>query len=226
MFDALSKLFTILTNFAFTICKTLASRLALTQTYTVSKIKLGKNMNTHSSKDLEEKAWYRIAKVLYGIGWLFVILSALLTIYVLQPNTYTDTNKSYFTCPDGIKYNTKDMMLNYLSGDEKSLSSEDDQRARTTCANHQAYSEDLKRRQERARQQGVSEDEIAQLSYEYIIKTDPSNVYKLTLIESTNGSWGNAITWAIAVAVVGYGVLELIKKTAMYILTGKKFKVE
>lgn len=182
-------------------------------------------MNTKNPKNLEEKAWYRIAKVLYGIGWLFVILIAFFTIYVLQPNTYMNMDKSYFTCPDGIKYNTKGMTRNYLQ--EKILSSEDDQRARATCAKHQVYSEDTKAKMQRAREEGWTEDEISRAIQEGIVKNpsmiytnDP--IYKLTLIESTNGSWGNAFTWAIAVVVVGYGALELIKKVTLYILLGNK----
>lgn len=179
-------------------------------------------MKIQNPKDLEEKVWYRIAKVLYGIGWLFVILSVPLTIYVLQPNTYIDMDKSYFTCPDGSAFETKGMTRDYQK--EGILSHGDDQRARATCANRQAYSEDVKNRQDRARQEGYDENTITQLTNEYITKADPSNVYTLTLVKSTNGSWDNAFMWVIGVGIVGYGALELIKKTVMYITTGKKFQ--
>ena len=174
-------------------------------------------------EDLEEKAWYRIAKVLYGIGWFFVIFIALSTIYALQPNTYTDTDKSYITCLDGTRYNLDGIEYNSI---QESLTPEGDKKAKAACIKLQAYPEEIKAANDQARQAGYSENQIAQLSYEYTMKANPSNVYKLILIESTNGSWGNAFIWAIGVGMVGYVALELIKKTVMYILTGKKFRVE
>ncbi len=177
-------------------------------------------MENQNKEDLEEKVWYRVVKVLYGIGWLFVILFALLTIYVLQPNTYTDMDKSYITCLDGTKYNLNGVDYNSI---QKRLTSEGDRKAKTACIGRQAYPEETKMRIERAGQLGWSEDEIAKFANQDMMEANPSSVYQVSFVQSTNGSWRNAFTWAIAVAVVGYVALELIKKTVMYILTGKKF---
>lgn len=177
-------------------------------------------MNTYSSEELEGKAWYRIAKVFYGIGWFFVIFITLSTVYVLQPNTYIDTDKSYFTCLDGTRYNLNGIDYNSI---QERLTSEGDKKAKMACIERQTYPEETKMRIAKAREAGYSEDQIARLTYEYIIKANPSDMYRVSFIQSTNGSWGNAFIWAIIVGMVGYGALELIRKITLYISTGKKF---
>ncbi len=175
-------------------------------------------MNTKNSERLEEKVWYRIAKVFYGIGCILVISLGLLTIFLLQPNTYIDTDKSYITCLDGAKYN-----LNQIGYDsiQMTLTSEGDKQARIVCMKRQAYPELTKRRAEKAKAAGWTDDEINRAIYLDAMKANPSDLYKVSFVESTSGSWNNAILWGIAILIGGFIILEVLQKTVLYILTGK-----
>lgn len=137
----------------------------------------------------------------YGAGWLVVFLIAILALYEFSPKQYLDTDRSYFTCfSTGKSYLTKGLTeYTYYTLEDTKLTVEQNKQANQACAKTLDLNVPLNKMND----------------------NDPP-LYSLHFVPMTQGDWGEAIVWALGILAVGYVILEAIRQTALYILTGKE----
>lgn len=185
-------------------------------------------MSTKNPEDLEEKAWYRIAKVLYGLGWLLVILLAGITFIITKPNPGVDLSKSTVTCDNGKSFSLSTMQ-GYYSSQDKFLDEEDNLRIVIACEIKQFSDETLMQMRQQTSSDYEYKTELQKRGLELTKRMAALGApeYKLNFVEKNlNSEWVNSLLWVLAIFAGSAVLLDLIKKITLYILTGKKFKVE
>lgn len=157
-------------------------------------------------KKLEKRAWYRILKVLYGVGWMLVLVITLTTFLVVKPTGYVNTYNSSVKCSNGISYRLSNLEGVYKVGDKLSLKDEIFVKRICTRATYQI---------EEAKAAGYTDQEINK----YLDQKQVS--YALNLVE--NGSWRGTTFWTLVAFFIAAFLLDLFKKIVLYIVLGKKF---
>lgn len=181
----------------------------------------------------EGKAWYRLLKVLYGTGWVMLILITLFAFYVLKPSGRAVMVKSGFTCPNGKSYVWNNYSgYYYYTKNDMYLNENDNVSALKTCG---LYTPEylaepgLSERKSSLIAAGVSEAEVNQtLTLGLPVKAreiQQKPPYKLNWVtDLTDGrAWVKSIGWSIAVFFVTYFILETIKNIVLYVAFGKRF---
>ena len=85
-----------------------------------------------ASLGIQNTAWWRLLKVLYGIGWIIIILITVFTFIVIMPKGNIEEAKSSFTCPDGNSF-TWNHLDGYYNKNDKIYSPEDHLKAMVSC---------------------------------------------------------------------------------------------
>jgi hypothetical protein len=159
----------------------------------------------HSIKELNEKIWYRLTKVIYILCFAIILL-AIVWINFNQIGTYqTDT---LITCTYGNKksflaYKNKELYLSYdYSTIPKTLS----QNSVNEIIKYCELSE-----KELASTYGITSD-----GNSYQVR--PFTTQEVKVNEFT---YLSAILWSILYIIIAISIFELIKKTFYYIVLGK-----
>jgi len=162
-------------------------------------------------------------KVLYGIGWVLVIVIVLITFYLTKPTGQIIADKSGFSCPDGQSYTWKNL-AGYYSQKDKVLNETDHAGALAACGLNKPDDETIQR-MEKARIAGVSEAQIQKEASEYQIKKSRLNPpYKLSWVtDKSLSKWLMAIFWAFVALLVANFALDTIRNIVLYIAFGKLF---
>ncbi len=84
------------------------------------------------SLNIQNTAWWRLLKVLYGIGWIITIIITAFTFIAIIPKGNVEESKSSFTCPDGNSF-TWDYLDGYYNKNDKIYNPEDHLKAMVSC---------------------------------------------------------------------------------------------
>lgn len=175
---------------------------------------------------LERKIWWRFLKVLYGLGWVIIILITIFVFLITKPSGSIQKLKSGFTCPDGESYVWSSYGGGYYTKDDKFLESEDHISALKKCGLYEIDSANKFR--ETALERGFTENEIAaeisrkQLEEAESNRTNPP--YTLNWVTDENGNkWFYAFLWTIVGFIVVNLLLDTLRNIILYIILGRPF---
>lgn len=184
-------------------------------------------------KSLENKAWYRVLKVLYGLGWIIVLIITGFAFLILKPSSFVDLSKSTFYCPEKVtSYSLENAKGLYNKGD-KYLTMEDHLMATKTCGLQLA-----KFKTDAAKKAGYSDEEInihlANLfdmnstdfknAFQSIEAGRKNPLYQISFVyNDTTMNWLKSLGGVGVVFVVAIFILNLIRDIVLYITIGKKF---
>ncbi len=183
-----------------------------------------KNKNMEDEpKNLEKKAWYRILKILYGMGWITVFIVTGLAFFILKPTGYIDLYKSTVTCPDGNKYQLNSLKGFYKVG--QNFNTEDQLIVQKICKVEPTVTI---RNSQTGEMKQVPQSQLAQYGLQAPQGQAPQPQPQQTGISKNleeQGSWGQALLWTTVVLYASIFLLNLIKGVVLYITTGKKFSL-
>lgn len=159
-------------------------------------------------ENLEEKIWYRFLKIVYGFFILVVFLIAAVVFGISKP--YEDVENRVIVCDNGITYKSED-----YSVDSSYLSSTDKRKIYVLCGGKISVKQTLTGKI-------IEITDLEQLSdYEYSLSAnfDKKN-YNIKKTYKTYNSWPEAIQNALTTFFIGIVMIEVIKKTFLYIIIG------
>lgn len=183
------------------------------------------------NKQFEQKAWYRLLKVLYGASWFVVIALTIFTFFLTKPSGALEMGKSGFTCPNGKSYTWRSY-TGFYTKNSKVLNETDNVSVLKTCGLYngeylvgKGYSE----RVAKADDMGFSETDITK-TITFILNDEASKLrnnppYKITWVtDETNAKkWLWSGIWSIIAFFVAYFILDTLKNIVLYVLLGKRF---
>lgn len=179
------------------------------------------------------KPLYRLLKVLYGAGWVLVVVIMILTFYLTKPTGSVIVSKSGFTCPDGKSYIWKTLNGFYVKTDTF-LNIEDHISALKTCG----LLKEVTFNKDKAREQGWTDQQIENYLSSSQSQTDQHQQevskagesglnppYKLNWITDSKNykKWGMAFIWAFVALLVANFLLDTIRNVVLYVAFGEPF---
>jgi hypothetical protein len=178
-----------------------------------------------SEKHYKNTAVYRAMKVLYGIGWVFVVLIMIATFYLTKPQGYVNMKESGFTCPDGKNY-VWTSSTGYYTKEDKVLETNDHLSALSTCKLYDSLIGKFDT--DAAIKAGYSQKEIDNyLSEQKTKKAEESRLkppYKLFWVtDETGNKWFWAAIWTFIALIVANFLLDTIRNIVLYITYGEGF---
>jgi hypothetical protein len=180
---------------------------------------------------LEKNAWFRLLKVLYGAGWIVVVLITAFTFFITKPSGVVEMGKSGFTCPDGKSYTWKSYS-GYYTKNSKLLEKTDHMSALNSCGLYNGeylVDKGFTERVEKAKSFGYDETDISKsITYGLAEKAESirqSPPYKLNWVtdETNFHKWIWSGIWTIVLFFVSYFILDTFKNIALYVFYGKRF---
>jgi len=145
---------------------------------------------------LENKAWYRFLKVLYGIGWFFILLIISVTFLALKPTNEIDMTKSSFICPNGKSYTwTENNYWDNFTSSDKYLNENYHVSALKTCG-------------------------LSTLSAQQT-RLNPPYTIKWVTNEEVYSNWTNALFWTFIAFCICNLLLDTVRNITLYVITGR-----
>lgn len=182
------------------------------------------------SNKYTNRAAYRLVNVLYGVGWLAILLLVLFVFFATKPYTYVDDTKSYVTC---LTNNKKYGFANFQQPTGQYLSSLEDKGnylcsmvIKASLKYQEANSSNLFQRQawsEHEQKWFPDTPQNNQILVQNVKNQYPQGFFKITEVQSTNSSWQNVLLWCAGTFAVLAIILDLMRFTILYIAAGKKF---
>lgn len=158
--------------------------------------------------------FFRAGTVIYCVSFLVIFLIALVAGYMYRPVRVIDT--ALVTCSGAGTFKTEDAGV-YFFSDSEYVGSYDDESLRVFCSDL-AGSDKWLRPTGFGGSRWVLKTEMTQPEKDMIQKN-----YTLHFTHKIEGSWINALIALGLTFGVGIFILELIKRTLLYIFTGKNF---
>lgn len=186
---------------------------------------------TYMSKEASN-FWTRLINVLYGIGWIGVLIAVGLTYVITKPYTYVDNTKSKVSCyGEGGTYSfekIQDYIYDVPNWYDLNLDTIED-KAHYTCIkvaeNNLQYSNDKKTVWSEVDQNWYpNTQENRSLLTGEPNKQPKEFIYQINEVETTNGKWENVVMWMLGVLIALSIALDLIRSTLLYLTTGRKIK--
>lgn len=172
-----------------------------------------------NAENLSNKAWYRLVKVLYGLGLALLALLVLATFISTRPSGRVLMEKSGFTCADGESY-LWTHQSNYYSGAEVTLNDEDHLLALKTC-NDKSGNRLAVTRKSDGQTGTVEESDFDSKLYELRETKSNHPSYQISWVTDDNfDNWKVTITWTLLALAVGLIILDTIRNIIVYVVTG------
>lgn len=166
---------------------------------------------------LEDRLWYRFLKVVYFLFLILVITSASLAVLISKP--YSTVDYARITCSDGRVFNTDTMDL-YLYSEY--ISTYNDEKIKMWCDSDSDGR--IRVREKITGQTGtIPVESFNSIRYERIGRQSVTPNYTPEFIYKIEGSWQTAFWWFVGIVFIGFILTEVIKRTLLYIIAGKRF---
>lgn len=187
----------------------------------------------HDLKNTEGNFFARLINVLYGVGWLGVLIVTVLVFIIQKPYQYVNNDKSYITClNDGKKYtyssinNHLDTIPNRYQLNLLSIENKAKYICETSIENNLSYSDKKEWVWSEQDQDWFSNTpENREILVQNVKNKSNQEIYKINNIYSTRGSWGSTIIWVTGIFIVLSITLDFLKATLFYLFTGKKISI-
>lgn len=189
--------------------------------------------------------WNRLINVLYGLGWVGILIAVVITFITTKPYEYLDEDKTSIFCLPSNKNFSYAKVSEYID----KLPYENKAGIYTIEGKSQLFCDvaiaefDLKYRQspdnvlQYLGEKGEVYSENDQKWFENtqqnrkIIVTNiknqyPLGIYKINEVNSTHGSWGNLALWMVGVFIVLTIVLDVLKAVLLYLVVGTKIQIK
>lgn len=185
----------------------------------------------------------RLINVLYGIGWVGILIALAITFYSTKPYDYLNNDNSSITCLPSNKtfnYAKVNEYIDKLPYENRSGLHTIEAKAQLIC--DVAIEEfDLKYRQspDQALQYlGAKGEVYSELDQKWFQNTEQNRklivtnfknqylkgIYNINEVKSTSGNWGNVALWVVGIFIVLSIILDLLKSVLLYLVNGRKIQ--
>lgn len=153
---------------------------------------------------------YRLLKVVYFCLIFITIIIAFSVLWSYKPERILDYVQ--INCFGGKSYNSDSQGI-YLYSEY--VSDSDDGKIRYLCADEVVKLRNIRTGEVKE----VLKDTISPLDYNNKLKKN----YSLSFKYKIRGDWFTSIVYFVLVLIIGFVILEIIKRTLRYIFVGKSF---
>lgn len=157
---------------------------------------------------LESKAWFRLVKVLFIFTYLLTLLVIFIFAYYSRPQSIIDTYNSKIICDNGKKYlagenNIEVFKVKYAI--DGYYETEKDKVSLLCLGYEHGFVPDF-----------ITDAEMSKIE-------NKNQLYKIEIVNKSDGSWWSYIGYIILALFTASLIFEIIRRTFLYIVSGKKF---
>lgn len=173
----------------------------------------------------------RLVNVLYGIGWIILLLTVGLVFYTQKPYQYVDDAKSNISCFPSTKNYSFAVVDDYIDKVPNRYELDlytTQNKAKYVC--ERVIEESLKYSDTKDSVWSEGDQKwfpnTPQNRAVLIKNVSPQSVYKVNEVTSTRNSWLSAIGWATIAFVILSIILDLLKVVLLYLVVGRKIQLK
>ncbi len=198
-------------------------------------------------KNLESKIWFRFLKVIFVFAYIVAFLAVLVFAYSSKPYATNDEYNSKIVCDNGKEYKAGDVGIDaYIALAEQlggfatgnapweggAGATPAKNKATMLCLGYIPHTLTEDRRTQldsivkKMDSQGAPSSDIQVIVNDFKLKFGQPEIapsYKVEIVKKTVGNWWGFIRYTILTLFIVFVIFELIRRTFLYVVIGKRF---